>query len=333
MVKKAFMENEFLVALVIIGVSLAIGISNRAFFTVANLFDLLKNSVIMGIFAIGVFIVIVSGGIDVSFTAIAVFSLYVTNKVLVGLNYQGTILLAFLISAGIGTLLGIFNAIFISLYKIPTLIVTLGTQSIYRGFLLAFIGTTLIQDLPSGLIGFSKTYILKATTPNGGIMGLPIAIILLISIVFLCWLLLDYTMLGRGIYALGGDRTAAERAGFNVRTIEFFIYGFVGFLCGIAGIIHSSFARVANPFDLVGNELNVIAAVVLGGTKITGGHGTVLGTVLGVFLVVLVNNSLILLGVPSYWQKAVIGLLILIGTALPAYKFNRSTSRLGIEVH
>ena len=121
------------------------------------------------------------------------------------------------------------------------------------------------------------------------------------------WFLLKYTMLGRGIYALGGSREAAERAGFNIPRIQYFIYGTVGFLAGIGGIVYASLNRQANPQELVGTELNVIAAVVLGGASITGGRGTVIGTLLGVALVVIMNNSLVLIGVPSEWQRVVIG--------------------------
>jgi len=132
-------------------------------------------------------------------------------------------------------------------------------------------------------------------------------------------------MLGRGVYALGGSREAAERAGFNISRIEYFIYGFVGLLSGVAGMTFGALNRQANPQDIVGSELNVIAAVVLGGAQLTGGRGTVIGTILGVALVVIMNNSLILIGVPSVWQRVVIGLIILIGTGLPALQARRST--------
>ena len=135
--------------------------------------------------------------------------------------------------------------------------------------------------------------------------------------------------MARGIYALGGSREAAERAGFNIPRIQYFIYGTVGFLAGIGGIIYASLNRQANPQELVGSELNVIAAVVLGGASITGGRGTVIGTILGVVLVVTMNTSLILIGVPSEWQRVVIGLIILIGTGLPALQAQRSAKRAG----
>jgi simple sugar transport system permease protein len=125
-------------------------------------------------------------------------------------------------------------------------------------------------------------------------------------------------MLGRSIFAMGGSREAAARIGINVVGLQYFVYGFVGVLSGLAGIIHASLARVANPFDLVGLELSVIAAVVLGGARLSGGYGTITGTLLGVALIVVINNSLIMLGIPSTWQNVVIGLLILLGTGGPA---------------
>ena len=120
---------------------------------------------------------------------------------------------------------------------------------------------------------------------------------------------------------------SARRIGINVRGVQFFIYVYVGVLAGLAGVIHASMARVANPFDLVGLELSVIAAVVLGGARLAGGHGTLTGTILGVALIVLVRNSLIVLGIPATWQSVTIGLLILLGTGLPAWQAKRAAAR------
>jgi simple sugar transport system permease protein len=142
--------------------------------------------------------------------------------------------------------------------------------------------------------------------------------------------LLQWTMLGRGIYAMGGSLVAAERAGFRIRRQQLFIYGLAGLLSGVAGLVHACMMRNANPFDLVGMELNVIAAVVLGGASITGGRGTVLGTVLGVLLIVTINNSLILLNIPSYWQKVVTGGVILVSTGITARTSGRRIHGVGL---
>ncbi|MFN8491170.1 MAG: ABC transporter permease [Caldilineaceae bacterium] len=324
--KELFRQNEFLVAITIVALCGIIGFLNPVFFTVGNLFDLLRSGVVMGIFATGVLIVIISGGIDVSFTAIAVFALYSTTKLLLAYYPSAPIWLAFLLSGLIGLGLGLINAFFISRFQLPTLIVTLGTLSMFRGFMLFVIGNKIIRDIPPSMTAFSRTTLLEVTMANGGLSKLHPAIFLTVAAAILVWLLLDYTMLGRGIYALGGAREAAERAGFNIATIQYFIYSFVGLISGIAGLAYGALQRQANPQDIVGSELDVIAAVVLGGAQLTGGRGTVVGTLLGVALVTIMKNSLILIGVPSEWQRVVIGAIIIIGTGIPALRMKQGNT-------
>lgn len=315
--KRFLRRNETLVAVTLVGLCLVIGVNNPTFFTVGNIFTLLRTSIVTGIFAMGVLIVLISGGIDVSFTAIGVFALYSTVKLLLHYAPDASIWVGFLIAAIIGLGLGLINAFFIARFKLPTLIVTLGTLSMFHGFLLFAIGNQIIRDVPPALTAFARAAVLRIPQTRGT-ANLHPAVFLMIGIAIIVWLLLKYTMLGRGIYALGGAPEAAERAGFNVTRIQYFIYGFVGLLSGIAGMTFGSLARQANPQDIVGMELNVIAAVVLGGAYLTGGRGTVIGTLLGVILVVIANNSLILIGVPTVWQRVVIGVIILIGTGVPA---------------
>ena len=323
---RLFRSNEALVAVTIVLLSLIIGLNNPTFFSVGNLFDLLRSSIVMGIFAMGVLIVIVSGGIDVSFTAIGVFALYSTTRILKESMPDAPIWIGFLIASAIGLGLGMINAFFIARFRLPTLIVTLGTLSMFHGFLLFAIGNQIIRDVPPAMDAFARSALVQI--PLGrGVANLHPAILITVGVTVVVWLLLRYTMLGRGIYALGGAREAAERAGFNVPRIQYFIYGFVGLLSGIAGMTFGSMARQANPQDIVGMELNVIAAVVLGGAQLTGGRGTVLGTILGVALVVIANNSLVLVGVPTVWQRVVIGLIILVGTGLPALQARRASKR------
>jgi simple sugar transport system permease protein len=311
-------RQEFWLAVVIVVLGIAIALANPAFLSLANVFDLCQSTTVMGLFALGVLVVLISGGIDVSFAAIGVLSMYVTSKTLVALNFHGSAAAAFLLAGVLGLALGLFNAIFIALLRLPTLIVTLGSASLFRGFLLAFVGTAIVNTLPKGMVRFSKLTLWGSTLPDGTAVGLSASFLVFLLAALLVGLLLRYTMLGRGIYALGGNPVAAERAGFNIRRQQLFIYGLTGLLSGVAGVVHACMMRNANPFDLVGMELNVIAAVVLGGAGITGGRGTVLGTVFGVFLIVMINNSLILLNIPSYWQKVATGLVILVSTGITA---------------
>ncbi len=263
-----------------------IALVNPAFLSLSNLFDLCKSSTVLGLFALGVFMVLLSGGIDISFTAIAALSMYVTSKVLLAVDYSGSVVVAFIIAGCLGLLLGVFNAFFICCFRLPTLIVTLGSASVFRGFLLAFVGTKIVTSLPAGMVEFAKRSIFSTTSPGGETSGLAASFLIFVAAAVMVWALLRYTMPGKGIYALGGNPEAAQRAGFNIARLQFFIYGFVGLLSGLAGVVHACTMRNANPFDLVGTELVVIAAVVLGGASIMGGRGTVLGTVLGVFTIV-----------------------------------------------
>lgn len=320
--KRLLRRNETLVAVTLVILCLVIGLSNPTFFTVGNAFTLLRGSIVTGIFAMGVLIVIISGGIDVSFTAIGVFALYSTVKLMLSYAPNTSIWVAFLVAALIGLGLGLINAFFIARFKLPTLIVTLGTLSMFHGFLLFAIGNQIIRDVPPALTDFARATVIQIPQARGT-ANLHPAVFLMIAVAILVWLLLRYTMLGRGIYALGGAPEAAERAGFNVTRIQYFIYGFVGLLSGVAGMTFGGLARQANPQDIVGMELNVIAAVVLGGAYLTGGRGTVIGTILGVILVVIANNSLILIGVPTVWQRVVIGFIILVGTGIPAIQERR----------
>lgn len=325
-VSRSLLRTETILFVTIVVLSIGISIANPVFFSVGNLFDLLRSSIVMGIFAMGVLIVIISGGIDVSFTAIAVFAQYATVRLMTMYLPEAPLWVIFMVAALIGLGLGMINAFFISRFKLPTLIVTLGTLSMFHGFLLFAIGNKIIREIPPSMPEFARTSLLEVEMAVG-VSRLHPAVLITVLIAILVWLLLDFTMLGRGIYALGGSREAAERAGFNIPRIQYFIYGTVGLLAGIAGIIYASLNRQANPQELVGSELNVIAAVVLGGASLTGGRGTVIGTLLGVALVVIMNNSLVLVGVPTQWQRVVIGLIILIGTGLPAIQARRSAQR------
>lgn len=322
-------RNETLVAGVILLFCIAATLSDPLFFSVTTLSDLLRASIVIGILAIGAMLVLVSGGIDVSFTAIAVFAMYSSTVFALAVWPDMPWPLIFIISIVIGALLGAINGLFIAFFGLPTLIVTLGTLSVFRGFLLTFIGSQRISALPPEMRDFSRGVIARGTTESGSFYSFPWALAALVVVIVLTWFILHKTMLGRSIYAIGGSAESARRLGINVKATQFFVYVYVGVLAGLAGIIHGSMGRMADPFSLVGLELSVIAAVVLGGARLIGGYGTLTGTLLGVALIVIVQNSLIVVGIPTTWQSVTIGLLILIGTGVPAYRAKRAAARAG----
>ena len=319
-------NNEGVLALTILVVVIVMTLVNPDFFTVSTLFAIVRNSLVETVFALGVLIVIVSGGIDVSFPVIGIFAGYATIVVVQAGGVDAGILGAFLIALLVGSLLGLVNGGLIARFGLPTLIVTLGTQGVFRGVLLAYIGSKYIAELPGSLAQLSTTDLLVhqqgAATARLHVFIVPVVLLC----VAVHWLL-QRTMFGRGVYALGGDAESARRAGFPVVRLQLTIYTLVGLLAGIAGIMHVTLSRNANPYELAGTELDIIAAVVLGGASILGGRGSVLGTVLGVVLISLIKNSLILMGVPGTWQRTAVGVLLVAGVSIQALGARRKAAR------
>ncbi|MFM0083102.1 ABC transporter permease [Paraburkholderia sediminicola] len=307
---------EWFTVALIAATCLIVGAINPRFFQLATLFDLLHSATTMSLFALGTLVVLASGGIDVSFTAIAALTMYGITKAVFAWWPDAPFALILITGALGGVLLGLINGLLVHRLKAPSLIVTIGTQYLYRGLLLTFIGTTFFMNIPHSMDRFGRIPLFFYHTNEGLRAVLPISVLALVAAAVVTWWLLNRTMMGRGVYAMGGSLAIAERLGYNLRAIHLFVFGYTGMLAGIAGILHVSNNRLANPFDLVGSELDVIAAVILGGARITGGTGTVAGTLLGVVLVTLINSVLILIGVPSTWQKVIIGAFILIAGTL-----------------
>ncbi len=190
-VSRSFFRTETILALTIVALSIYISIVNPVFLTVGNLFDLLRSSIVMGIFAMGVLLVIISGGIDVSFTAVAVFAQYTTVRLMTIFMPEAPLWLIFIVAALIGLGLGMINAFFISRFRLPTLIVTLGTLSMFRGFLLFAIGNKIIRDIPPSMPEFARTSLLEVPM-EAGVSRLHPAVLITVAVAILVWLLLDY---------------------------------------------------------------------------------------------------------------------------------------------
>jgi simple sugar transport system permease protein len=327
-IKKLLRRNETVLIFAIIIFSLVIGSKSPEFFTLANLFDILRSSFVQLLFALGVLIVIISGGIDVSFPIVGIFSGYTAVIIMQKLELNPeSLLIPIVLAVLIGIVLGGFNAIAIAGFGIPTLITTLGTAGIFRGVMLSFIGASFISDIPIGLDKFSTADLIKFESDAGTLVRLHVLVIPVAIITVLVALLLSRTIFGRSVYALGGGAEPTRRLGISVKRTQAKIYMLVGGLSGLAGILYVSLQRKANPYDLAGSELDVIAAVVLGGASIMGGYGTVFGTVLGVLFINMIKNNLVLLGVSSSWQRAAVGVLLVIGITIQAISENRKNKR------
>jgi simple sugar transport system permease protein len=327
-IKKLLRRNETVLIFAIIVFSLVIGSKSPEFFTLANLFDILRSSFVQLLFALGVLIVIISGGIDVSFPIVGIFSGYTAVIIMQKLELNPeSLVIPIVLAVLIGIALGGFNAIAIAGFGIPTLIATLGTTGIFRGLMLSFIGASFISDIPIALDQFSTSDLIKFESDAGTLVRLHVLIIPVTIITILVALLLSRTIFGRSVYALGGGVEPTRRLGISVKRTQAKIYMLVGGLSGLAGILYVSLQRKANPYDLAGSELDVIAAVVLGGASIMGGYGTVFGTVLGVLFINMIKNNLVLLGVSSSWQRAAVGVLLVIGITIQAISENQKNKR------
>ena len=328
-IKKWLATNEMIVVYIIACLSLLIALVNPAFATPATLVSLSRAMLVTLMFAMCEMVVIVSGGIDVSFPAIASLSMYGTVQIMLATGADSAVT-AFAIALTIGALCGALNAFLIAIVRIPPLIATLGTSSVISGGTLAFIGVKIISNIPASRDGLGKVSLFTYTSPDGVSYALTALFLLPVAICLLSYVLLRHTMLGRGIYAIGGDQRAAHVAGFNVRGTLFFAYMFAGAIAGLGGVTYMALMRQADPNVLMGSEMMVIAAVVMGGTRITGGHGTVVGTILGVTLITLIKNNLIMLGVPTHFQTFVVGLTIVIGTSITSLRAKSSAGKLKI---
>lgn len=314
-------KNEFYITVIIIVLACIIQVISGQFFTSNNLVDLLRSMIVPGMMAAGLFMVIVSGNIDVSFPYTAMLCMFAVTKWFSVIDYQGPVFLAFLIAGVIGMVLGLLNGVLAAWLKLPTLIITLGTCTIFLGITQGVLQSSVISVLPVPMAKMVTTNLFSVVNGVTGLgSSMPVSILFLAAIYLIVGFIMKYTMLGRGIYAVGGDPVAAERAGFNVSFIRIFVFTFMGAIGGITGITQVTVSGMCqiNFFD--GYEMTIIAAVVLGGANIAGGSGSVIGTFLGVLLMKMISNNLILLGIPTNWSKFMTGILIIAGVSMSAYK-------------
>ena len=334
LIKKLLHRSEFYLAFIILVFAFFVQARSGQFLTANNLVDLCVSMIVPSIFCMGMLLVVITGGIDVSFTALASLSVYVGIDILLRMEYEGSVLVAFLLVAVLSAALAALNGLFIAILELPPLIVTLGTMSVFQGILLGILNASSQNVLPEGMSKFGLASLFQVTNKKLNITSaMPYSIFLLVGIVVATWLILRHTMLGRGIYAVGGNKNAAVRMGLKVKKIKFFVYCYIGVLAGIAAVIRICMARYNPPGNMMGMEMNVIAAVVLGGASLSGGKGPILGTLLGMGLMTLMENSLLLLGVPGYWQTLFTGIIIVIGTSITSYRAanirKRSVDRRG----
>lgn len=318
--KKIDKTQRFLIGIIVV-YSIIVAMRNPAFLSLTTLFNLIRSSAGTTILAMGVLVVMISGGIDVSFPAIAIFGGYTSLRICMAFQID-SLFVAFAISIAIGVVLGIGNAILINILKLEPFIITLSTASVYFGLMTIMVGTKNVgaSDLPPQFRALSSAKVFTTTNQYGGTIGLSVFIIPVILCVIATWFILHKTLIGKGIFAMGCNNEAARRAGFNVNLLRVFIFAYAGFLAGVMGIIYIAGTNSVNPVSLVGTEMSVIACVVIGGASPSGGYGKIFGTLLGVILYYLFNQTLIYLGLSSSWQDFFMGIVLLFSIMTTSYQ-------------
>ena len=330
--RKLTKRSEPYIFLVVLALCLLIEVRSGQFFTANNLVDIASAMVVPGLFAIGAFMVIVSGGIDVSFPALASLTSYATTKILLDAGYTDGIWLPILLSLAMGALLGAFNGVFIGFLGLPAMIVTLGSSSVFKGLMQGALNSVQLAVIPTGMQEFGTSSLFVATNPVSGLTSrMPLSFLVFAVVLIFAFLIMRYTFFGRGIYAIGGNEVSAHRAGFNTKRTKFLLYVFVGMTASLAGLIRTCMMQQNHPTNMLGMEMNIIAGVVLGGTAITGGAGSLTGCMLGTLLIVIVENSMILIGIPTIWKSVFVGALIIIGTGISAYQVVRANRAGGFK--
>jgi simple sugar transport system permease protein len=309
-----FGRTESVLLAAILVTAIVFSLSSPYFFTLSNLVNLIEAYSVTTILAAGAFVVLVSGGIDVSFTATASASQYLAAYLIAQVGCPAAPALA--LGAILGAALGCINALLTYYLRIVSIIVTIATSSIYYALLIYFTNAEEIYNLPDWWSG-RITFLRFATA--SGVVKITLPIVVMIAVVLLTQYLMAWTQIGRQVYALGGNPEAASRVGVGVLRVQLLAYGYLGFLAAVAGFVQAGRVHQAVPTAMAGQELNVLAVAILGGASLVGGVGSVGGVVLAVLFLAMLQNGLNLVGVSSYFFGVVIGLAILVSVSLTAY--------------
>ncbi|MCB1095583.1 MAG: ABC transporter permease [Verrucomicrobiales bacterium] len=314
-----FAKFQSLIALVLMVVAMTL-LSDK-FLTPDNGWNILRQISVNLCLSIGMTLIILSGGIDLSVGAIlalagAVAAGVLKNGVAIPMFdalLQFTVFGAIVCGIGVGLILGWFNGFVVTRFNIPPFVATLGMFSIARGMTMLWTGGFPITGLGAGF-GYPGT---------GVLLGVPMPVWISVVLVAAFVIITRKTRFGRYLYAVGGNERAALLTGLRVNHIKTWVYTLGGGLAGVAGLIVTSRLDSAQPNAGLGYELDSIAAVVIGGTSLSGGRGTVLGTVLGCLIIGVLNNGLFLLNVSPFWQQIIKGFVILSAVAIDKMNTNK----------
>lgn len=298
--------------LILIALIILMSILTPAFLSTGNLLNIVRQMSVIGIIAIGVTFIIITTGIDLSSGSVVALTSVIVASIAQPDSYP--IFVAILVGLAVGLTTGVINGAIIAKGKIAPFIVTLGMMTAARGLALLY-----TNGRPIGGLSDSFKFI-----GQGVIAGIPVPIIIFGMVAAVSYILLNKTKFGKYVYAIGGNEQAAIIAGVNITKYKILIYGYAGLLTGLAAIILTSRISSGQPTAGVLYELDAIAAAVIGGTSLTGGIGTIGGTVIGALIIGVMNNGLDLLNVSSYWQQILKGAIIVVAVLIDTRKNKRN---------
>jgi ribose transport system permease protein len=313
LLERSFRSKEagILAALIVTLVVLSVAAPN--FFTYGNFFNTSRNISFVGISALGMTAVILTGGIDLSVGSVMALSGVTTALVL---NAGAPLVVGIAAGLGVAVAFGLFNGILVAKFNLTPLVVTLGSLAIARSLALA-----VTQGRPISEFGPGQNVFFAIG--GGQVLGVPNPVIFFIVLALVAGFLLRRTTLGRHIYAVGGNERAARLAGVPADRVKIFVYLLSATLAGVVGILEVSWLSSVTANLAQARELQVIAASVIGGTSLMGGEGTVLGTVIGAVLTEVFRNGLLLLGIDPFWQGTFIGMLIIVAVGIDRLRHRR----------
>jgi ribose transport system permease protein len=285
--------------LTLLGLCIGLTIATPHFLTAINLASVVRQTAVINVIALGMTLIIISGGIDLSVGSIlAVAGLFGTMAIKAG----QPIPIAILVGIAAGFVCGLLNGLMITRFKIAPFIVTLGTLGAYRGIALVVSKGLPVHDIPAEF----------SFLGDGNLLGIPVSLWLLALCAVAMHFLLENTKLGRYAFAIGSNSSAAFYAGVPIKRVLTAVYAIGGLLAGLAGMMEASRLMTGQPTAGLGYELLAIAAVVIGGGSLQGGEGSVVGTLIGAFIMGLLSNGSDLLGINPYWQQVTIGAVIIV---------------------
>lgn len=314
-VQKVGSSNNVLgIVIALLALCLDLAIATPVFLTPSNFLNVFQQISINFVVAVGMTFVIISGGIDLS-----VGSNIALSGLLMGIlmkNYNVPVFVTILVCILFSGFVGLVNGVLISFLNLPPFIATLGTMSIVRGGAYTVTAGQPIYTFPAGF-----------TAVSGRVAGIPLwSTLIMLVVIVLGWYILRYTRIGRFTYAVGGNENCARLSGINLKKVKCFVYVVSGLCCGVAALLLSSRLDSALPTNADGQEMDAIAAVVIGGTSMSGGEGSMIGTLIGILIIGIIANGLNLLGVAQGPQKMVKGMIIVVAVIIDVIRRKASQS-------